>query len=51
MFENKYLHKAIKKELTDREFKVYSPMRVPVNDGGISFGQAAAAAHMLKTDS
>ncbi|WP_418791864.1 carbamoyltransferase HypF [Phosphitispora sp. TUW77] len=50
VFENSYLLTAILKELKNHDFNVYCSMRVPANDGGLSFGQAAIAAHMKKED-
>jgi hydrogenase maturation protein HypF len=48
VFENTYLLTAILKGLKSKGFNVYWNMQAPINDGGISLGQAAAAAEMVK---
>jgi len=47
-FQNKYLLEKAAAKLKEAGFKPYWPKRVPVNDGGISLGQAAAALARLK---
>ncbi len=44
VFQNAILLTGISQALEENEFEVYSHSRVPTNDGGISFGQAAVAA-------
>ena len=48
VFENAYLFKNIKRELKKHRFNIYHNMKIPANDGGIAFGQIAAAAQMVK---
>lgn len=48
VFENSYLLKHIKTALKEMKFNVYYNHLVPMNDGGLSFGQAAVAACKLK---
>ena len=48
VFENSYLLKTLRKELVESGFNVYHNKNVPLNDGGLSFGQAAAAASILE---
>ncbi|MEH7109457.1 carbamoyltransferase HypF [Bacillus sp. JJ1764] len=43
-FHNRYLRKRISAELRKNEFHVFVPEQIPCNDGGLSFGQLAAAA-------
>jgi hydrogenase maturation protein HypF len=47
VFQNNYLLKKCYDNLQDNSFKVYSNFKVPVNDGGISLGQAYIAAKSL----
>ena len=47
VFQNNYLLKRCYNNLQDNSFKVYSNFKVPVNDGGISLGQAYIAAKSL----
>ena len=47
VFENTYLLKNILEGLKEYSFKVYNNKQVPLNDGGLSFGQAAAAASII----
>lgn len=42
-FQNRYLLKGINDKLLSLDFEVFIPRSVPVNDGGISLGQAAIA--------
>lgn len=51
VFENAYLMKNMKRGLKEQGFNTYNNMRIPTNDGGIAFGQAAAAAQLLKEES
>lgn len=45
-FQNRYLLEGLHRELQSEGFKVYIPTKMPINDGGISLGQAAiASAH------
>jgi hydrogenase maturation protein HypF len=44
VFQNLLLTGRVVTGLTDRGFRVLVHARVPCNDGGISFGQAAVAA-------
>ena len=48
VFENAYLLKNMKRGLKERGFNTYNNMKIPTNDGGIAFGQAVAAAQMVK---
>ncbi|MCP3950915.1 MAG: carbamoyltransferase HypF [Desulfobacterales bacterium] len=48
VFQNATLLNALSTALAKMEFKVYSQKLVPANDGGISLGQAVAAAAMAK---
>lgn len=48
VFENTYLLRNIQKGLKKHSFNIYCSMKIPTNDGGIAFGQAAAAAQMVK---
>ena len=51
VFENQYILLGLIRELSAAGFKVYHNQRVPINDGGVSFGQAAAAAAILEDKS
>ena len=44
VFQNALLLSGMSRELDEKGFTVYAHARVPCNDGGISFGQAAVAA-------
>ncbi|MGE4277092.1 MAG: Sua5/YciO/YrdC/YwlC family protein, partial [Lawsonibacter sp.] len=48
VFENAYLLERLILRLRDLKFQVYYNRLTPTNDGGISFGQAAAASAILK---
>lgn len=48
VFQNDYLLGKCTEALEDNGFTVYSNEKIPVNDGGISFGQAAAAAYRMR---
>jgi hydrogenase maturation protein HypF len=43
VFQNKYLLEKTTQKLTQKMFKVYTNIQVPVNDGGISLGQLVVA--------
>jgi len=42
-FQNRYLLEGLKGELQKEGFSVYIPSKIPINDAGISLGQAAIA--------
>jgi hydrogenase maturation protein HypF len=48
-FQNRYLTERIVRRLTTCGFSTYWHERVPTNDGGISLGQAVAAARMKES--
>ncbi len=48
VFQNRRLTTALVRDLADAGFEVHVGQRVPVNDGGICYGQAAVAAAVLK---
>ena len=48
VFQNSMLLTALSAALAKRGFKVYSQQLVPANDGGLSLGQAVAAAAMAQ---
>ena len=48
VFENTYLLTNIVNGLKKQSLNVYFNKKVPINDGGLSFGQAAAAAEIIK---
>ncbi|MFO8130144.1 MAG: carbamoyltransferase HypF [Bacteroidales bacterium] len=48
-FQNRYLLKNTEKILNLHGFRVYSPVKVPANDGGIALGQLAIAAAKLRS--
>lgn len=48
VFENTYLLERLVLKLRDLNFTVYYNRLTPTNDGGISFGQAAAASAIIK---
>ena len=48
VFENAYLLERLVWKLRNLSFNVYYNQLTPANDGGISFGQAAAASAFLK---
>jgi len=50
VFQNKYLARVLPEELTALSFSVYTHLSLPPNDGCISLGQAAVAAHRLNDD-
>lgn len=46
-FQNKYLLEKIEDKLKSHSFEVYSNIKVPANDGGISLGQLAIASKLI----
>ncbi|KAF5059430.1 Carbamoyltransferase HypF [anaerobic digester metagenome] len=48
VFENTYLLKKVITGLKEMDFQVFYNQKVPLNDGGLSFGQAAVAASILE---
>lgn len=48
VFENSYLLKNINLGLKESGFHVFFNKKVPLNDGGLSFGQASAAVSILE---
>jgi len=46
-FQNMYLLNGAIDKLKEKNFNPYWHQRIPTNDGGISFGQAAYAAAIL----
>jgi len=48
VFQNALLLSGIRRALEKSRFDVYSHAKVPTNDGGISFGQAAVAAAVCR---
>ena len=48
VFENVYLLKKIIQGLKKHSFHIYYNRKVPVNDGGVAFGQAAIAAKVAE---
>lgn len=49
VFQNAILVKRLRRQLGAAGFDVYVPEKLPPNDGGISFGQAAVAAARMRT--
>jgi hydrogenase maturation protein HypF len=47
VFQNRLLTEMVLKRLTEAGFNAYLPQRVPVNDGGLCFGQIIEAAAEL----
>jgi hydrogenase maturation protein HypF len=47
VFQNRRLAEAVAAGLDRRGLRVLMPERLPANDGGISYGQAAVAAHLM----
>lgn len=43
VFQNRLLLRGIQEALESLSFKVYAPFQVPINDGGVSFGQIMVA--------
>jgi hydrogenase maturation protein HypF len=48
VFQNVILLEGMVRALAEAGFSVYTPEQVPANDGGISLGQAVAAAAMAE---
>jgi hydrogenase maturation protein HypF len=48
VFENQYLLKKIYKDLANNGFQVFYNKQIPINDGGLSFGQLHAASEIIK---
>jgi hydrogenase maturation protein HypF len=48
VFQNRRLLEAVSAGLHNEGLRVLIPERLPVGDGGISYGQAAIAAHTLR---
>lgn len=48
VFNNRRLLEAVARELRAAGLRVLVPSRLPVGDGGISFGQAAVAAELMR---
>ncbi|RSM85139.1 carbamoyltransferase HypF [Kibdelosporangium aridum] len=51
VFQNRRLTGQVMRRLTEQGYQAYVGEQVPVNDGGISYGQAAVAAARLATRS
>lgn len=49
VFQNKRLLEGLTGYLSRHAFDVYSPVKVPANDGGLSLGQAVAAGAMVES--
>jgi hydrogenase maturation protein HypF len=47
VFQNQWLASALVRRLAGDGFEVHTNQKVPANDGGISYGQAAVAAARL----
>jgi hydrogenase maturation protein HypF len=50
VFENQYLLKKVYKNLEKRGFQVFHNEQIPINDGGISFGQIHAASAIMEKE-
>jgi hydrogenase maturation protein HypF len=50
VFQNQILTRCVYKKLTQQGFNVYLPQHLPLNDGGISLGQAVIAKHLLRSE-
>jgi hydrogenase maturation protein HypF len=50
VFENQYLLKKVYKNLIKRDFEVFHNEQIPINDGGLSFGQLHVASAMLEKE-
>ncbi|MCE5196239.1 MAG: carbamoyltransferase HypF [Negativicutes bacterium] len=48
VFQNEYLLSQTMTALQEQGFTVYSNEKIPTNDGGIAFGQAAAVAYRMR---
>jgi hydrogenase maturation protein HypF len=49
VFQNQWLATTLVRRLAGDGFEVYTNQKVPANDGGISYGQAAVAAARLSS--
>ena len=49
VFQNRLLLESVAAGLAATGLRVLLPRQVPINDGGISYGQAAIAAHLMST--
>jgi len=49
-FQNRYLLQRTIRRLTEDKFRVLTHKKVPANDGGISLGQLAIGAHLIKEE-
>jgi hydrogenase maturation protein HypF len=49
VFQNRLLTEGLREALQGADFEVFTNQRVPTNDGGISYGQAAVAAARTST--
>ena len=47
MFQNRRLLESVSSGLDERGLRVLMPERLPIGDGGISYGQAAVAARRM----
>ncbi len=45
-FQNRYLLKKLENRLAENKMEVFSPLKVPANDGGLALGQLAIAAKL-----
>ena len=50
VFENQYLLKKIYNDLIKRGFKVFYNKQIPINDGGLSFGQLHVASAIMEKE-
>jgi hydrogenase maturation protein HypF len=48
VFENQHLLNKMVSSLKDKGFEVFYNKQVPINDGGISFGQLHAASAIME---
>jgi hydrogenase maturation protein HypF len=51
VFENQYLLKKVYKKLIQDGFKVFYNKQIPINDGGLSFGQLHVAIAIMEKES
>jgi len=50
VFQNEILLTLTETNLRKNNFNVYTPVNIPINDGGISLGQAIICGHLLKNN-
>lgn len=50
VFENEYLLKRVCKNLIKRGFQVFHNQQIPINDGGLSFGQLHVASAIMEKE-